>query len=45
MIVFLIHSLRCNANDLQCVVSVLSVELRRFTNDHYRMIQQKFGES
>jgi len=45
VIVFLIHSLRCNANDLQCVVSVLSVELRRFTNDHYRMIQQKFGES
>jgi hypothetical protein len=36
--------LRHCANNLQCVLSILNIELYRFTNHHCRMIQHRFGE-
>jgi hypothetical protein len=36
--------LRRYANDLQCVLSMLNIELCKFTNNHCRMIQHRFGE-
>jgi hypothetical protein len=36
--------LRRYANNLQCVLSMLNIELYRFTNQHCRMTQHRFGE-
>lgn len=39
-----ILSMRFHANNLQCVLLVLSFGRHRHTNNHYRMTQRRFGE-